>query len=94
MKFAEKTKKNQIQKNSINLKFDILDDKGNKILKKLARFLLERYMHPREFFGPTVKKEVIGKKKCRIEVIKHHDFYLRIKLASIRKKIKENVTVN
>lgn len=51
-------------------------------------------MHPREFFGPTIKKEIIGKKKCKVEVIKLHDFYLRIKLASIRKKIKENVTVN
>jgi hypothetical protein len=31
-------------------------------MKKLARFLLERLMHPREFFGPTIKKELIGKK--------------------------------
>jgi len=29
-----------------------------------------------------------------VEVIKHHDFYLRIKLASIRKKLKENVSLN
>ena len=29
-----------------------------------------------------------------MEVIKHHDFYLRIKLASIRKKLKENVSLN
>jgi len=48
------------------------------MLKKLARFLLERYMHPREFFGPTIRKEVIGKKKCKVEVIKLHDFYLRL----------------
>lgn len=51
-------------------------------------------MHPREFFGPTIKKEIIGKKKCKVEIIKLHDFYLRIKLASIRKKIKENSTLN
>ena len=51
-------------------------------------------MHPREFFGPTVKKEVVGKRKCKVEIIKQHDFYLRIKLASIRKKIKENETLN
>jgi hypothetical protein len=51
-------------------------------------------MHPREFFGPTIKKETIGKKKCKVEVIKLHDFYLRIKLASIRKKLKENVSLN
>lgn len=87
-KFAES------KKNLINLKFDVLDEKGHKILKKLARFLLERYMHPREFFGPTVKKEVLGKNKCKVEVIKLHDFYLRIKLASIRKKLKENQTLN
>lgn len=78
----------------INLKFETLDEKGHKILKKLARFLLERYMHPREFFGPTIKKEFIGKNKCKVEVIKLHDFYLRIKLASIRKKLKENTTLN
>ena len=49
-------------------------------------------MHPREFFGPTIKKEIIGNKKCVVEVIKHHDFYLRLKLASIRKKLKENIS--
>ena len=76
------------------IKFDSLDEKGSKILKKLARFLLQRYMHPREFFGPTIKKELIGKKKCKVEVIKLHDFYLRLKLASIRKKLKENTSVN
>jgi hypothetical protein len=91
-KFVEKRK--TLQKNTIALKFDVLDEKGHKILKKLARFLLERYMHPREFFGPTIKKETIGKKKCKVEIIKLHDFYLRIKLASIRKKIKENLTLN
>ena len=74
-------------KNPIVIDFEILDEKGLKILKKLARFLLERYMHPREFFGPTIKKEELGKKKCKVEVIKHADFYLRLKLASIRKKL-------
>ena len=51
-------------------------------------------MHPREFFGPTIKKEMIGAKKNKVEVIKLHDFYLRLKLASIRKKLKENTSVN
>jgi hypothetical protein len=78
----------------ITLDFDSLDEKALKILKKLARFLLERYMHPREFFGPTIKKEIIGKKKNKVEIIKHHDFYLRLKLASIRKKLKENLSLN
>lgn len=65
-KFAEKAK----SKNNIVLNNSLLDEKGLKILKKLARFLLERYMHPREFFGPTIKKETIGKNKCKVEVIK------------------------
>jgi hypothetical protein len=82
------------KKPKMEIKFEILDEKGNKILKKLARFLLQRFMHPREFFGPTIKKEVIGNKKCVVEVIKHHDFYLRLKLASIRKKLKENISLN
>ena len=51
-------------------------------------------MHPREFFGPTIKKETLGKKKCKVEVIKLQDFYLRLKLASIRKKLKQNDTLN
>ena len=91
-KFAEKPKSSK--KNPLVLKFDALDEKATKILKKLARFLLERYMHPREFFGPTIKKETFGTKKCKVEIIKHHDFYLRLKLASIRKKLKANDTLN
>lgn len=75
-------------KNPLVIKFEVLDEKGTKILKKLARFLLERYMHPREFFGPTIKKEEVGKKKSKVEIIKLQDFYLRLKLASIRKKLK------
>jgi hypothetical protein len=92
-KFSEPAKKGK-KKNIITLNFDQIDEKGHKILKKLARFLLERYMHPREFFGPTIKKEVIGSKQCKVEVIKHHDFYLRIKLASIRKKLTANPSLN
>lgn len=41
-------------KRKIVLNFENLEPKGFKILKKLARFLLERYMHPREFFGPAI----------------------------------------
>ena len=55
-KFGEQKK----SKNPLVIKFEILDEKAQKMLKKLARFLLERYMHPREFFGPTIKKEVFG----------------------------------
>ena len=92
-KFTEPAKKDK-KKNIITINFDQIDEKGHKILKKLARFLLERYMHPREFFGPTIKKEVLGSKKSKVEVIKHHDFYLRIKLASIRKKLTPNASLN
>lgn len=91
---AAEAAKGKKGKHPITLNFDILDEKAVKILKKLARFLLERYMHPREFFGPTIKKEIIGKKKNKVEIISHHDFYLRLKLASIRKKLKENVSLN
>ena len=45
-------------------------------------------MHPREFFGPTIKMEILGKKKCKVEIIMFSDFYLRLKLASIRKELK------
>jgi len=51
-------------------------------------------MHPREFFGPTIKVEILGKKKCKVEVIKLQEFYLRLKLASIRKKLNSNDTLN
>ena len=98
--FDEKLKKSKQEakmkrvKRPLEIRFRILNEKAMRILKKLAKFLLERYMHPREFFGPTIKSELLGKKKCKVEVIKLHDFYLRLKLASIRKKLKENATLN
>lgn len=53
-------------------------------------------MHPREFFGPSIFKEQIksAKRNNTVEVIQIKDFYLRMKLASIRKKIKENENLN
>jgi hypothetical protein len=89
-KFGEQKK----AKNPLVIKFDVLDEQAQQILKQLARFLLERYMHPREFFGPTIKKEAIGKKNNKVEIIKLQDFYLRLKLASIRTKLTENETLN
>jgi hypothetical protein len=50
----KKEGKNPLKKIKIN--FELLEDKGLKILQKLARFLLERYLHPREFFGPAIYK--------------------------------------
>lgn len=42
------------KRRKIVLNFQDLEAKGLKILRKLARFLLERYMHPREFYGPAI----------------------------------------
>ena len=73
-----------------------IDAKGIKILKKLARFLLKQFLHPREFFGKAITKEKIKTKKREfvIDVIKVKDFYLRLKIASIRKRLTENVSLN
>lgn len=73
-----------------------VDDKGLKILKKLARYLLRQFLHPREFFGKSITKEKIKTKKREfvIDVMKVKDFYLRIKIASIRKRLTENQSIN
>ena len=69
-----------------------IDAKGVKILKKLARFLLKQFLHPREFFGKAVTKEHIttNKREFYLDVLKFKDFYLRIKIANIRKRLTEN----
>ena len=51
---TDKTKAKNKKKILIN--FELLQEKGKKIMTKLARFLLERYLHPREFFGPAIYK--------------------------------------
>lgn len=56
-------KLDEMEKRRIKLDFDLLEAKGLKILQKLARFLLERYMHPREFFGPAIYKQLVKTKK-------------------------------
>lgn len=73
-----------------------VDEKGVKILRKLARFLLKQFLHPREFFGKSITKEVIKTKKreFNLEVMKFKDFYLKIKIASIRKRLTENESLN
>ena len=72
------------------------DEKGIKILRKTARFLLERYMHPREFFGPAIYKQTVKTKTKEnyVDIMQTKDFYLRLKLAGVRKTIKENETIN
>lgn len=34
-----------------------IDEKGVKILRKVARFLLKQFLHPREFFGKAITKD-------------------------------------
>jgi hypothetical protein len=36
-----------------------IDAKGQKILTKLACFLLKQFVHPREFFGQAIKKQAV-----------------------------------
>jgi hypothetical protein len=73
-----------------------VDAKGVKILRKLARFLLKQFLHPREFFGKTIKKETVKttKREFQLDILKFKDFYLRIKIANIRKRLSENESLN
>jgi hypothetical protein len=65
-------------------------------MTKLARFLLERYLHPREFFGPAIYKQLVKTKKREnnVDIMQTKDFYLRLKIAGIRKTVKENENLN
>lgn len=56
----------------------------------LARHLLKEYQHPREFFGRLVKlnQEVTnGTKAFKIDTLSAKDFYLKVKIANIRKTL-------
>ena len=48
-------------------------------------------MHPREFFGPAIYKQLVKtkKKENHVDIIQTKDFYLRLKLAGLRKTVKE-----
>ena len=86
------------KRRKIVLNFTDLEEKGHKILKKLARFLLERYMHPREFYGPAIYRQMI-KIKTRgeshpVDILHSKDFYARMKAAGVRKAGKENESLN
>lgn len=87
----KKTKRKPRKHNLSNI-----DAKGIKILRKLARFLLKQFLHPREFFGKAVTKEHIKTKKREffIDVMKFKQFYLLIKIANIRKRLTENESLN
>jgi hypothetical protein len=53
-------------------------------------------MHPREFFGPAIYKQLVKTKKREnnVDIMQTKDFYLRLKLAGIRKTMKENSNLN
>ena len=88
---SKEPKKKARQHNLANI-----DAKGIKILRKLARHLLKQFMHPREFFGKSITKERIKTKKreFHLDVLKFKDFYLKIKIANIRKKLTANESIN
>lgn len=73
-----------------------IDAKGLKILRKLARFLLKQFLHPREFFGKAIAKQSVKTKKREylVDTLKFKDFYLRMKIANIRKRLAENDSLN
>lgn len=74
-----------------------IDVEGLLILRQVARFLLSEYLHPREFFGKMVKPNVEVKsngKMMRLDQLKIKDFYLKIKIANIRKTLEENKSLN
>ena len=58
--------------------------------------MLKQFLHPREFFGKAISKEKIKTKKreFNIDVLKFKDFYLRVKIANIRKRLVENESLN
>lgn len=74
-----------------------LDEEGLNILRSVARHLLKEYQHPREFFGRMVKNniEIKTKKRAyRVDILPIKDFYLKIKIANIRKVLTENDSIN
>lgn len=74
-----------------------IDVDGLTILRQVARYLLNEYLHPREFFGKMVKTnaEVVSKgRTIRLDQLKIKDFYLKIKIANIRKTLEENQSLN
>lgn len=74
-----------------------IDADGTGILQAVARYLLKEYLHPREFFGKMIKpnQEVKTEKKTyRLDLLSQKDFYLKVKIANIRKVLTENQSLN
>lgn len=74
-----------------------IDSAGADLLRQVARYLLKEYLHPREFFGKAIKnnQEVkVGEKTYKVDLLKVKDFYLKIKIANIRKTLDQNESIN
>ena len=87
------------RRRKIILNFEDLEPKGHKILRKLARFLLERYMHPREFYGPAIYRQMIKTKVGKadshpVDILHSKDFYSRLKAAGLRKTVNQDENLN
>lgn len=68
-----------------------IDAEGIEILENVARHLLKEYQHPREFFGKMVKNNTevkTEKKTYKVDVLSVKDFYLKVKIANIRKHLR------
>lgn len=79
-------------------KYDLtrINEKGLNILKKLARYLLKKYLHPREFFAKSIRKEIVKTPKGKenlVDTLLFKDFYLKMKIASIRKRLTPNESI-
>lgn len=58
---------------------------------------MKEYQHPREFFGKMVKPNVeikTERKTYRLDTLSVKDFYLKVKIANIRKNLQENESLN
>jgi len=53
-------------------------------------------LHPREFFGKAITKQHIKTKKREfyLDTLTFKEFYLRIKIANVRKRLTENQSLN
>jgi hypothetical protein len=74
-----------------------MDDEGLKIMTDIAHHLLREFMHPREFFGKSIKvnNEVKSQDRTfKVDTMPFSEFYLKIKIANIRKTLEPNKSLN
>ena len=66
-------------------------------MRMTARHLLKEYVHPRDFFGKMIKaKQKVNTafRTFKVDLLSVKDFYLKIKIANIRKVLTENESLN